>query len=85
MTTEHHLSTIGSSDAVDDADEGRFSGTIGSEQSENFSALYVDGHVVEGGVLCEPFADVVRSEEVFFHDSKFVVRIEVVVERRLDL
>ena len=71
MPTEHHLSTIGSGDAVDDADEGRFSGTIGTEQTENLSTLYVDGNVVESGVLCEAFANVARSEEVFFHEMRF--------------
>ncbi len=63
---EQYATLIGGGDTVDDADQGRLSGTVGAEQSIDRSARNRQRHIVESRMAGIMFRDVFYSKQT--HD-----------------
>ena len=67
VAVEAHLARVGRRDAVDDADEGRLAGPVGTEQAEDLPAGHLDAHLVEGEMVGVALHHVVSFKEKVFH------------------
>ena len=67
VTVEAHLARVGGRDAVDDADEGRLAGSVGTEQAEDPAAGHLDAHLVEGEVVGVALHHIAGFKEKVFH------------------
>ena len=61
VAVEEDGAAIGGDNAVDDAYEGCFAGSVGTEKTENGAAADVQGNIVEGLERAEGFGYVVES------------------------
>ena len=65
VSVEHHMPTVGSGDAIEDAYECGLAGTVGSEQTKNLAAWHFDAHIVECRMLGIAFHYVRCRKECF--------------------
>ena len=58
MAVEGYFALVGCSNAVNDANERGFAGSVGTQQAKHFAARHLNAHVVQGCMLGIAFHNV---------------------------